>query len=254
MPFLGIGLHVLVALFFAVHALKSQQNMYWLLILFSFPLLGSIVYFFAIYLPELKTSRIARTATRTLVNIADPVRELRAAEQAFEMTPTVGNRIRLAAALLDSGNPEAALEQYQQGVNGAFANDPELLSGMARAQMELGDAEATLKTLEKLFAIHPKRQQHAALALLYARSLAANQSANTRAAFNAALTVADGPESKCHYADWLAARNDEADRTKARALYEEVINDSRHWNNRHTKNLNRQWLQHAREALAGNEK
>jgi hypothetical protein len=215
--------------------------------------LGSIVYFFAIYLPELKTSRGIRTATRTLAHIVDPVRELRAAQQAFEMTPTVGNRIRLAAALLDSGSPEAALEQYQQGVNGAFANDPELLSGMARAQMQLGNAEATVETLEKLFAVHPQRRQHAALALLYARSLAATDSANTRAAFDTALTVADGPEAKCHYADWLNAHNDNADHAQARALYEEVITDSRHWNNSHSKNLNRQWLQHARQALAGDD-
>ena len=48
MPFLGIGLHVLVALFFAVHAMRTHQQMTWLFVLFSFPLLGSLVYFFAV--------------------------------------------------------------------------------------------------------------------------------------------------------------------------------------------------------------
>ena len=38
---LGIGLHVLVAVFFAVHAIRSRQQMIWLMILFMFPLLGS---------------------------------------------------------------------------------------------------------------------------------------------------------------------------------------------------------------------
>ena len=47
MPFLGIGFHVIVALFFAVHAVRTHQNLYWLFILFSFPLLGSVAYFFA---------------------------------------------------------------------------------------------------------------------------------------------------------------------------------------------------------------
>ncbi len=37
MPFLGIGFHVIVALFFAVHVVRSNQNMYWLFILFVFP-------------------------------------------------------------------------------------------------------------------------------------------------------------------------------------------------------------------------
>ena len=34
----GIGLHVLVAIFFAVHAVKRGRELYWLLILFMFPL------------------------------------------------------------------------------------------------------------------------------------------------------------------------------------------------------------------------
>ncbi|AEG69672.1 conserved transmembrane protein of unknown function [Ralstonia solanacearum Po82] len=46
MPFLGIGFHVIVALFFAVHAVRTHQSMYWLFILFAFPLLGSVAYFF----------------------------------------------------------------------------------------------------------------------------------------------------------------------------------------------------------------
>ncbi|UUZ49232.1 hypothetical protein LP420_01965 [Massilia sp. B-10] len=46
-----MGLHILVALFFAIHAIRNGREMYWLLILFSFPLLGSVVYFFAIYMP-----------------------------------------------------------------------------------------------------------------------------------------------------------------------------------------------------------
>ena len=52
MPFLGLGLHILVALFFAVHAVRTGRQMYWLLILFSFPLLGSLVYFAAVFLPQ----------------------------------------------------------------------------------------------------------------------------------------------------------------------------------------------------------
>ena len=55
MPFVGLGLHVLVALFFAIHAVRSGQNMYWLFILFVFPLLGSIVYFVVVLPLTIKT-------------------------------------------------------------------------------------------------------------------------------------------------------------------------------------------------------
>ena len=37
MRIFGISLYVIIALFFAVHAVRTQQNMYWLLILFLFP-------------------------------------------------------------------------------------------------------------------------------------------------------------------------------------------------------------------------
>jgi hypothetical protein len=59
MPFIGLGLHVLVALFFAVHVVRTHQNIYWLFILFAFPMLGSIVYFLTIYLPSSKLERQA---------------------------------------------------------------------------------------------------------------------------------------------------------------------------------------------------
>ncbi|MDF2480054.1 MAG: putative transrane protein [Stenotrophomonas indicatrix] len=50
MPYIGIGLHILVAIYFAVHAIRSGQSLYWLILLFSFPLFGSVVYFLAILL------------------------------------------------------------------------------------------------------------------------------------------------------------------------------------------------------------
>lgn len=37
MPIAGLGLHFIIALVCAVHAIRSQQPMYWLFILFAFP-------------------------------------------------------------------------------------------------------------------------------------------------------------------------------------------------------------------------
>lgn len=60
MPYSGLGLHVIIALCFANHALRTGRQRYWLLLLFSFPLLGSAVYFFAEYSPELRCNRTPR--------------------------------------------------------------------------------------------------------------------------------------------------------------------------------------------------
>jgi hypothetical protein len=121
---------------------------------------------------------------------------------------------------------------------------------MARIWLELDEPARALDMLEKLFAAYPQRRQQPDLALFYARALAANGSGDIRAAFDAALTLATGPEAKCRYAGWLAAHDAEADRARARALYEDIIADSRYWDNHHARELNREWLQRARQALA----
>ena len=61
MPIVGVGLHIAIAIFFAIHVVRSGQQLYWLIILFSFPLLGSVVYAAAIYLPQ---TRVPRHATK----------------------------------------------------------------------------------------------------------------------------------------------------------------------------------------------
>ena len=247
MPYLGISLHVIVAIYFAVHAVRTQQNMYWLLILFAFPLFGSVVYFFAIYLPALRQSRGARVATRALTNLVDPNRAVREARGDFDRAPTVAHRMRLAAALLEAGQPQEALQHYQEAASGPFASDPALLLGLAQAQFATQDSAGAVATLERLFAANPLLRQQADPALLYARALAAQGAAGTRAAFEAALTCASDAAARCLFADWLAQQPDAADRERARTLYADIVHDARHWP-RHAREHNREWLERARSA------
>ena len=51
MPFVGLGVHILLALFCAVHVVRNGGQLYWLIILFSFPLLGSLVYLLVFVVP-----------------------------------------------------------------------------------------------------------------------------------------------------------------------------------------------------------
>jgi len=81
-----------------IHAVRSGQQMYWLWILVIAPLLGPLIYFFAVLVPEFAGGRTARGVTRAAQQALDPERELRAARQALDDTPTVGNRMRLARA------------------------------------------------------------------------------------------------------------------------------------------------------------
>ena len=113
MPYIGIGLHVLAAIYFAVHAIRSGQSLYWLILLFSFPLLGSVVYFLAIYFPEVRHSRGARQAIRSAKQLMDPGQDLRNARAELARTPTVQNRVRLGMTLLDAGQGRITSHQAE---------------------------------------------------------------------------------------------------------------------------------------------
>ena len=249
MPYFGIGLHVIIAICFAVHAVRTGQGMYWLFILFAFPMLGSLVYFFAIYLPTLRHSRGGRAATQAISQFVDPNRAVREARADFDRAPTVQHRMRLGEALFAAGNARESLEHYQAAANGPFANDPALLHGLGRAQFAVGDYAAADATLSNLFAVHPQARNQGEPALLYARTLAALGEPGTRAAFEQALTCAGDVAPRCLFADWLATQPDAADRQHADSPYAEIVQDARHWP-RHAREHNREWLQRAQTALA----
>ncbi|WP_197326029.1 tetratricopeptide repeat protein [Ralstonia solanacearum] len=247
MPFLGIGFHVIVALFFAVHAVRTHQNMYWLFILFVFPLLGSVAYFFAIYLPELRYSRGARVATRAVSQLIDPNRAVREARNDFDRTPTVQHRLRLGEALLEAGDAKEARQHFEQAATGPFAGDPAVLLGLARAQFATGDAAPAQATLAALFEAHRAARQQPDPTLLYARALAATGAPGTRGAFEQALACANDAAARCLYGEWLLTQNGVADKERARTLFDEILRDARHWT-RYAKDHNREWLQRAQAA------
>ena len=248
MPFIGLGLHVLVAIYFAIHAMRNRREMYWLIILFSFPLLGSIVYFFAMYYPEIKYNPHLRSAKINVVRALDGGRGLRQAQQAFEMTPTSQNRGRLAEELLANGQAEAAIEQYKACLAGPFVNDPAFLMGLAQAYFDIANYLECFNTLEQLLKAHPDYRNKDNTALLYAKVSAVLNMPNTREVFDLAMVAARGAEIKYHFALWLSKRGAQADTQQAKALCEEIIQDSKHWHS-HARALNKIWLQSAKQLL-----
>ncbi len=249
MQIFGLGLHILVAIFFAIHAIRRGRELFWLMILFAFPLFGSVVYFFAVYLPELRQSRGAYVAGKAVREIVAPGRSLQRAREAYDRTPTIDNRLHLANALLETGATAEALQHYREAAQGPFADDPALLLGLARAQVDSALFAQCGETLARLFQARPEARRQPLPALMLARVLAETGDATAREAFEAALVVAVDPEPKCRFADWLAAQGDAANRQRARALYEDIVADAKHWHN-HARSLNREWLKRAKEGLA----
>ncbi|BEP42914.1 hypothetical protein [Variovorax sp. V15] len=250
MPFLGLGLHVLIALFFAVHAMRHGKQMYWLLILFSFPLLGSIVYFVVEYLPASRMQRTAGKVANAAIGFIDPEREYRAAAEAYDLAPTAQNKLRLARAALDRGQAADAVGHYRDALKGPLASDPELQFGLASALLAAGGATAGRDALQALHTLRSTRDDYRKdeVAVLTARALAADgQQAEARQAFEDALGRYNTVEARARYIAWLAQQGDTAG---AQRQWDELQQAARHWNS-HARSVNREWMRLAGDAVRG---
>lgn len=238
MPFIGLGIHIVIALFFAVHAIRSGQNLYWLFILFSFPLFGSVAYFFAIYLPNSRLEHGARKAVASAARALDPTRELREAQTAFDYTPTIQNRLRLADALLDCGKTTEASEHFEACLTGPFADDLNLRLGAARASYENREFLKAIGHLEFIRAKDPDFRAEQVTVLLARAFGEVGRFSEAQTEFESAFSRFGSFESKAEYLIWVLSRNDNETAGRLQAEVQRTID---HWN-RQTKELNRHLL------------
>jgi hypothetical protein len=238
MPFLGLGLHIIVALFFAVHAVRTGQDRYWLMILFAFPGLGSVVYGLAIWLPDARRSRGGQQVVAGVARLLDPTRELRAAQDALDVAATPDNQLRLASALLDAGRASEAVVQYQAVMKGIYARDATLRVRLAHALLEAGkpgDARQELDTLIRENPTFKSPEGH----LTYARALVAlDDRPKAREEFEVLIQYFAGLEARAYYA---AALVQWQDYHRAGDVITEALADARRMP-KHSRAMNAAWL------------
>lgn len=234
MPILGIGLHVIVAIFFAIHAVRSGRELYWLMILFVFPLLGSVVYFAVVFLPDARLQRGVRRASAAIDQVVQPGRAVREARAAFELSPTAERRLRLAEALLEAGGVAAvseAVEHYEACLQGPFGDDPEIQLGAARARLAQGEPRQAIGILVSLRAARPAfRPEQLALALAGAYR-DAGRVAEAGIELETAVQRFASVEARGHLALWAIEQGDKA--VAQRELAELAL--ARRHMNRHTR-------------------
>ena len=222
MTFAGIGLHVFVAMFFAVHVVRSGQPMYWLIILFIFPLLGSAVYFFAIFLPGFRLNHRARRVVAAAAKALDPQREIREAQAAFEEMPTAQNQIRLAEAQLELGLSEAAARNFEACLKGPFLSSLEIRFGAARAFVECQRYREAIVHLEAIQNIDQAFRLEA-VSLLLARSYAGvDRDAEARCKFESVVARYGTFEARAEYAIWALAIGDTATAARLQAEIDQI--------------------------------
>jgi hypothetical protein len=243
MPLIAL-VHLALAAYFGVHAVRSGRPYWWLFVLLSFPMLGSVIYFFAEYLPGMRNTRGGMKAARAIDNILDPKRELREATQEFDRTPTAYNRARLAEALLVEGRTDEAIEHYRQAASGPYERDAAFLRGLGAAQLRGGRFADAIGSFERLFGAHPGQRSGAA-ALMHAEALAGAGRPEARQVFEAVIAVDASIEAQSKYGLFLAERGDKA---AARAALERALKDAQRAHD-HARDMNREWIAKATLAL-----
>lgn len=208
MPVAGLGLHFVIAILCAIHAVRTRQPNYWLFVLFAFPILGSIVYFFAVYLPNSRLERGAMKAVAAAAKAMDPGRDVREARAAFEDAPTAQNQMRLAAALLDFGDAAEAASNYEACMSGPFSNDPEMRIGAARAFVECQRYAEAMPHLQTLRSERPDFRPEVVSLLLARCHAGTSRGAEARAEFQSAEARFGTYEAKAEYAIWALAIGD----------------------------------------------
>jgi hypothetical protein len=247
MPIFGLGLHLIVAIFFAVHAVRTGRQLYWIALLFMFPLLGSIVYFAAVFLPHSRIERGLRKTGAAIQQKLDPGREMREAREAFDLTPTAHNQMRLAAALFDAGHYAQAVECYDACLRGPFAGDAEIALGAARAKLANRQPQDAITVLLALRAKHPGFRPEQAGMLLAGALDAAGRTEDAGAEYEKIAQRFSSVETRAALALWALAQGH-------RALAERELKELDHARKHmpsHTRELHRDLFKRLDAARAG---
>lgn len=223
MPLFGL-LHFLIAIGFVIHAHNTGRPQYWMFILLFLPLVGSLAYVLFELFPELANSRRARKVASDLRTVVDPHREWRELSTQIRESDTIDAKCKFAEECERKEMWSEAITMYRQAAQGYFADDPDLLRRLARAELGSGDAKAALQILDDLRAKHPEYQNQGAH-LTYARALEAlDRLVEARAEYQALSGYFIGVEARTRYALLLDRLGEPL---TARKLFEEVVRTSR---------------------------
>ncbi len=245
--FSGIGLNTIVALFFAVHCVRTGRQMYWLLILFIIPIFGPLIYFITEYLPDMRVGARVDRVSAAAGRVLDPSRELRDARKALDLTPTAQNRMRVANALLASGQAGEAAAEFEECLRGPFGTDPDIAFKAAEAHLASGNPRRARELLDGVREKNPDFRGEA-LAVMLARALSAlGEQVAAGEELRAAEARYGGIESRAEYAIW-AAENGDMD--TARRLRADLDKSWNNWSGA-TRSLHRPLMRRVEAALDG---
>ena len=203
MPILLAALTVIIQACFIFNVFKTRRPYWWAFIILSFPVIGCIVYYFVEIFPGTQEARKAEKLARAIGKHVGGDKEFARRVEEVEICGSIDNKLALARDCAQRGLYDDAVRLYRYCMQGMYADDPNLLLGLAGVLVEQQHYREARETLQQLQAKAPAFKPNDA-ALLRARAL--EGSGDTGAALNeyeALIPVYVGLEARYRHAALL---------------------------------------------------
>ena len=142
----SFGLVIILQVICAVHCIRTGQDRGWLWIIIFLPLLGSLIYFFAV----LFTRSQLRKMQNSLGSAIKPPGSIRRLEANLRFSDTFANRVALADAYLARGETGRAIIIYKESLTGTFAENEHVLAQLSEAYFRLKQYDEVIRVTEKI--------------------------------------------------------------------------------------------------------
>jgi len=236
-------LEIVFQVYFAVHAIQTGRDRYWLYIIVFFPGIGCLIYFFAEFLPYLQQSSRMRKFKSDVGKSLNPGRHLRMLQEQVELTPSIKNKKRLAEAYVNGGQFDKGIDLYRQCLEEAHQDDPHLLEGLSCAYFFKGDFKQAKRYLTQLLDVCESYNADP-FHLLMARTLEALGEVDAaKAKYAQVVKTFSGEEARCRYALLLKQLGQTE---AANQLFAEILKNAR-LSPKYYKRTQKTWIEMARK-------
>jgi len=230
---------IIIQVYFAVHAARTGRY-WWIFIILFFPIIGSLIYFFVEYLPELQIA--AKLKNPRNVNPAKQIKQL---QQELEITDSIKNRMDLAEAYFHAGEYQASIDLLEKSLVGVNAKDPHILEGLCFSCFHNRNFEKTKKYLSELEEATDGKLANN-LRLMRARTHEAlGKEEAALKEYQSIINICTGEEARCRYALLLKKLGQ---RERARELFEEIIKNAKLYPRQYSK-FQSEWVNIAKEQI-----
>ena len=243
-PLLIVALQV----FFAIHCVRNGKPA-WLILIILFPLVGSLVYLFLEFLPEMRARGTVSSTARKVRDRINPAAEIQRLEDQVAVSNSLNNRLALARGYLRVGRGDEAISLYRSSLSGLYEDDPVVLSELAVALEHLGRNAEARETFERLrkSASTLSNEQLLLSAVIYEH--VGDLDGAVREYQSILQRPVIGEEARARYALVLKQLGRHAE---AHALFDEILRHSR-LSPAHYRKAQKQWIEIAKQESAGRE-